>query len=399
MVTQGVGGGPFYREVALSNFVWDLMGDWMIAVEQICPPLAVPKSSGLFWMHDPAYTMRDTESQLEFDTEPQISPWRYAMHRYETFLNYIGREQTWKDRANTDGQLNVEDDALQHIANVLTIGWEKQFRDIAFSKTFWSAYTTGNYRIGKGKNHMFVDFNPGEVVADWANEPADAFANTNDTDNAGGRRNLFFNGITDGKSSYWDDLKMEQEQNPIVDIQKGMAVVENESGKTPNILSMNTTTYRRMATNPGLKELYRYNAPGLIPPQTLAGWIGIERIVMSNVIENVASEPDEFEGRMVLGRTPAVTADAQKRTADAVLLYKPDMDGMKIASTLKCFAWTSYFRDASTEFPSLSDTVGIRIIPRPVRDKTDVRGYRPTAVEGISNLLGFCFFNVMRPFS
>ena len=404
MLTTGIGGGPFYREVALSNYIWDLMGDWQLAVEQICPPLSVPKSSGLFWKHDPAYTMRDTEGQLELDSEPQTSAWRYAMHRYECFLNYVACEVTWKDNANTDGMINVEGDRLEQIANVLSIGWEKQFRNVALSKEFWTGRgDTGAYRIGQSKKHMFVDFNPGEVVADWATNPSAAFANTDDNSAMGGRRRQFFGGIPADMTAYWDSLNINAQQNPVVDIQKGMAICENEAGKTPNCLVMNTTTYRRMATNPALRNLYRFNAPGLVPPQTLAGWIGIENIIFSNIIENVAVDEEDFDGTMVFGReagsaTADKTAQAGLKTADAVLLYKPRTDGPKVASAIKCFAWTSYFRDASMNQPSMSDTIGVRIIPRPVKDKNDIRGYRPTAVEGISNLLGFAFFNVMSPF-
>jgi len=179
------------------------------------------------------------------------------------------------------------------------------------------------------------------------------------------------------------------ENNPVRHIQRAMSIVEKESGHTPNCLVMNRNTFRKIVDNDSFRDLYKYNAPGLTPAQTLAGWIGIEQIVLSGITENTSSQIGVYEGDFVFGGGNSVN------TGDhAVLLYCERSGGMEAPSCLKMFNWNSYINSTDGSMRTVESIIGIRNHINYNLERDEIRGYRATDIKMTSALLGFALFNI-----
>ena len=163
MVTPNVFGEALYRDQFLSQFAWEIGAREGTVTDKIAPLIPVEKPTGNYWMSDPAFTLSNTEYDMEYATEPQISDYAFDSGNYDCPLRGIDKSLTFKQEASADASLELIMRLTRDVGIQLRIGWEQQGWDELSDKNNWKASST--YKVGTmysstpRNKHHFVDYN------------------------------------------------------------------------------------------------------------------------------------------------------------------------------------------------------------------------------------------------
>lgn len=187
-------------------------------------------------------------------------------------------------RANTDGELDLEQAATRWIGHQLMLKREKVFLS--------SFFTTGI----------------------WA------------TDRAG-----VASGPTGSQFIQWDQAST---SDPIQDIRKSIYDMEAATGYRPNKLLIGPHVERVLLDHPDLLDRIKYTQKGVVTLDLLASLLGLDEIVTSSLVENTAKEGQTESNAYVAGKS-------------ALLVYAPKSPSKLEPSAGYTFAWTKRFGNGS----------------------------------------------------
>lgn len=364
-----------YRDQFLTQMGWSLMARQGMIAPMIAPLLAVDKPSGKYWLKDPAFSLVDTEYDLEYNEDPLMSGWSLSSDEYDVPLKAISKQMTWKQLAAADSALDLYSMMASDISDQMAIGWEKQVNGELFDKDKWKASST--YKVAQAfqgsktnayDNHMFVDFGTGASITTTANSEA------------GGRL------LDIAPAAHWSAATG---TSILRDIARIRRIIAKASGHRANVMMMNEGTFEILASSNELRDLYKYTFPGLAVPETisqgtLAGWMGFDRIFVSTIIENSVSPFDGFEGNYVFGGN------------NVAIMSIPRTSGKWVPTPLRSFNWNGFFNYNDGLRRLQSGSMGLTTWPDQIRKRYVVEGFRPTDVKLISNLMGFVIFNAVK---
>ena len=369
-------------DVPITNMSWSLMMRSAPTSLMAQPTLPVSKQSDIFPLYDPKELFRNTAHVLDFNTVQGFSSYGIGEDSYKVDLEAIEEILTFKDLQNMDSVLNLERWLAYQAAVKLKINMEQKFADVMFNVDSWKASTT--YKIGRSYaktsatrpgRHHFVDFghqnnNPFNQATAAA---AEGVAGSDTIGNAG----------MAPFAGYWD-ARAENGSSIVEDVQGVLAYAKRASGFKMNTAIMTDSTYRAIAPNGNLREYYKYTNSGLPPANVFAEWMGVDRVLLTEVLHN------EEKSGMIL--------DYVIPEGDILFLHCPDSVGLMMPACFQIFEWSGYFSDAIAGFRSATSTVGVRRIRDEIREAYIIRAYMPVQVKMVANIMGFYVRNAIKKY-
>ena len=388
-----------HRDVPI-RLVWALLNERPGLYEKLAPFIPVDQPSNIYYRWDPKWFFTNTFHGVDFNTRPNYSPFNLDSSRYEIDTEEASMILTDKDFKTADAQLNVKRLLAMGLASKLKIAYEEDFADIAFNKDSWKAVGhDAEYIPGVAQKinatdfnaHHFVDFRQGiatgkitgGVVADDTGPMGKA--------RASGKSSAFITGSDDIGAGgaipaigFWDDPEVGG-SSPIADLESAAEFVSERCGLDVAYIGMNRNTFRRLAQNENLRELFKYQAAGLPPAISLSGWLGFKEILISNIARDAGEHDTIFRGELVIP------------TGDVVLMVEPPATDMETPACMKTWQWKDYLTEirsgVETE-AALSEDV--EYLYEQVSRSHIMRSTKATSVDMISNLMGFYFKGVLR---
>lgn len=238
---------------------------------QFSPAVPVGKQSNKFYIYDKSETMRTDAQKRAPNTEAVVRNYTLSTDSYFCDVYSIASDVSEQVRANADPALDVEEDAARVCAEDIRLRMEMDFATAAFAINIWGT----------------------DVV-----------------------------GITD--FTQWDDPS----SSPINDVATGMDTVEEETGRTPNVLVLGAKVLNTgLRNHPDIIARLPDNAPRVTTAAFLANLFGVEKVLIAKAIRNTAEEGIDGSYSRILGN-------------HALLAYVDPNPGLRVPTAMRRFTWS-----------------------------------------------------------
>jgi hypothetical protein len=251
--------------------------------DTVFPNIPVSKQADRYWTYDRGMFNRDemqirapsTESAgggYTLDNTPSYYCPVYAFHK----------DVPDEVRSNADNPLNLDREATIFITQKALIKREKTWVSRFFAAGVWTTDVTG------------VAASPGT-----------------------------------GDALRWDDAN----STPIENIREAKRLIRESTGFEPNVLVLGRAVKDALADHPDLVDRIKYgqtpNGPAMVNMQAMAALFEVDRIVVSNAIENTAVEGATNSHGFIAGK-------------HALLAYAAPAPGLMTPSAGYTFSWTGH---------------------------------------------------------
>lgn len=299
--------------------------------DKLAPIHPSDKQSNVYWKFTKDYWGRD--AMRERGPSAQAAEAGYGIdssNSYACIPYAVKKLIPDQVRANEDGPLNSDRNAMQFVTILERIRREKAFVTAAMSSNTWTTTKTG--------------------VA---------------------------SGVTTNQFLQWNDGA----STPIEDIRGWCTEIEllTMGAARPNVLGLGQQVWDKLADHPDIVDRLKYGGQlagqlAKVTPDMVAALLGLEEVVIMGAVENTATE----------GATASASYIAGKK---AVLLYRNTATGIESLTGVKTFTWSRYignpmgwriktYRDESRE----SDVVEMQSAFTHKLIAADAGVYIPTAV-------------------
>lgn len=264
---------------ALTNMSVKYMQDTAnFVADKVFPMVPVAKQSDRYFMYKKEDWFRDdarlramgAESaggDYDIDNTPTYFCNKYAFHK-DVFE---------EDRVNADSPLQPDQDAMEFVVDKILLNRENNWANTYFKSGVWAQDLSGK-------------------------------KSTETT-----------SGIT-----YWDDY---DHSDPISDIANMATAMAEVTGKRPNTLTIGRRVYDALRQHPDILDRIKFTQRGVVTVDLLASLFDVERILVANSIQNIATKGQVADMEFTLGN-------------NALLTYAPSSAGLKRASAGYIFSWT-----------------------------------------------------------
>jgi hypothetical protein len=250
---------------------------------QVFPNIPVQKQADRFYTYDRGMFNRDEMRQRAPGTE--TAGGGYTLDNTPTyFANVFGFHHDIPDevRANADAVLNPDREATAFVTHKALIKREKLWVQNYFTTSKWATDITGVSGVPSG-----------------------------------------------AQVKQWNDSA----STPTKDIRAGITAIAGNTGYEPNTLVVGRAVWEQLLIHPEILDRIKYGqTPGSAATanqETLAKVFGVDRILVSNAIENTAKE----------GQTNAHSFIAGKA---ALLCYSAPSPGLMTPTAGYTFSWTGF---------------------------------------------------------
>lgn len=131
---------------------------------------------------------------------------------------------------------------------------------------------------------------------------------------------------------HWSDTT---NGDPIGDIRSAKSTVLQSTGYKPNTLVLGTQVFDALVDHPDIVDRIKYSGgvgsgnPAVVNEQTLAALFGLERVLVSEAVQNTAKEDATDSHSFIVGK-------------DALLVYAAPNPGLLVPSAGYTFSWRGY---------------------------------------------------------
>ena len=112
---------------------------------------------------------------------------------------------------------------------------------------------------------------------------------------------------TDWSGTAWSDFA---NSDPASDINTGKSTVKKLCGYDPNTLVMGQEVYDKIVLHPDAIDRIKYTQTGILTPELVGKWLGIDRVIVGGASYNAAAEGATLDRQFIWGK-------------NALLLYVP----------------------------------------------------------------------------
>jgi len=141
-------------------------------------------------------------------------------------------------------------------------------------------------------------------------------------------------GVTSGVGAdeflRWDETA----SSPIVDIRARVRAMAEQTGYKPNVLVLGPYVFDALLDNPSIIQRIQYTQAGFVTEDLLARAFGVERVLVPEVIQNIAAEGSANDIGFVYGKA-------------ALLAYAAPAPSILAPSAGYTFVWTGYLGAAA----------------------------------------------------
>jgi Phage major capsid protein E len=256
-----------------------VQGNDAFVADRVFPNIPVAKQSDLYWTYDRGHFWRDSMQLRAPATESKGFEYTVdSTPNYFCRVNALHHDIPDEVRANADSPLNPDRETTLLVTQLAMVKREKD----------WVAkYLTG-------------------LTGTWTNA------------------------ITGAASTQWDNGA----SDPIAAVRLGKRTIAQLAGIDPNTFVMGRAVYDALLDHPDIVDRIKYGqtpgSPALTNSQILAQIFGLDRVLVSNAVENVSAE----------GITNSFSFIAGKH---ALLLYAAPNPGLMTPSAGYTFSWTGFY--------------------------------------------------------
>lgn len=263
-----------------------VQGNEAFVADRVFPNIPVQKQSDRYWTYDRGHFWRDSMQLRAPATESKGI--EYTVDSTPTyFANVFALHHDVPDevRANSDNPLNPDRETTLLVTQLAMVKREKDW--------------VGKYLTG--------------ATGTWTTS------------------------VTGAVGTVWDNGAAD----PIAAVRLGKRTIAQSTGVDPNTFVMGRAVYDALLDHPDIVDRIKYGqtpgSPALTNSQILAQIFGLDRVLVSNAVENTAAE----------GATNAFSFIAGKH---ALLCYAAPAPGLMTPSAGYTFSWTGFFGATSMGF-------------------------------------------------
>jgi len=165
-------------------------------------------------------------------------------------------------------------------------------------------------------------------------------------------------------TNQWSDFT---NSDPASDIATGIDTIIQNTGQLPNVLVMGREVYTQLRQHPDGLDRYKHTQSGIMTPEMVAAWLGVERIIVGNAIRNSANEGQTATMAYIWGK-------------HALLLYVTGAPSISEPSAAYTFQRGGLTTKRWREEAEAQDVVEATLMARTIRTATDCGYYFPSVV-------------------
>jgi hypothetical protein len=255
--------------------------------DKVFPKVSVLKQSDLYWKYSKSDWRRTDANRRAPSTETPGVGWRVTTDNYFAHVYGVHKDIDDQLRANADTAFSLDRDASLFVTNQLLLR-----RDIDWAATY---------------------FQPGVWGTDLTGVPA------------GPGVNQFLQ---------WDQAG----SDPIMDITTAAVAFREQTGYSPNTLTMGAYVLQVLRNHPDILDRIKYTQRGIVTEDLLATLFGVDRVLICYASQ--ANGPLINDAvQMDAATTYSFIADSKS----ALLSYSPAAPSLMTPSAGYTFTWTGYF--------------------------------------------------------
>ena len=279
---------PTYSDLHVSQALTDLSiaftnEDSNRVYDKVFPTIPVTKQSDQYFVYDAEAFLRTDAQRRAPGAEIAISGWTLSQDTYFAERHGLGHDIDDPSRANADPAVSdLDADAVEFLTEDLDIKMEKDWVSDYFTTGLWTGASSTSDMTG--------------VAA--APSTATEFLQ-------------------------WNDLA----STPIEDIRGEMTAVQSRRARRPNTLVLGLRVATALADHPDILDRIKYTERGVVTEELLAALLGLDRVLVSGMVENSAAEGVAGSFDFVAGK-------------NALLAYVNPSPGLRKPSAGYTFSWT-----------------------------------------------------------
>lgn len=253
--------------------------------DKVFPVVPVQKRSDKYFTYDTSDWFRSEAKPRGPGAEIAIGGWNLSEDNYYCERLAIGHDISDPERANADPAVsNLDADTVRWITEQLSLKAEKDWVTTFFTTSVWDGASSTSDMTGQAA-------------------PASTSANF----------------------LQWNDVA----STPIEDLRGEMTSVAQRTGRRPNTLVLGAEVWTALADHPDILDRIKYTERGVVGPDLLASLLGLNRVLISDMVEDTGSEGSS-------GRTMSYVAGK-----NALLAYVPASAGLRTPSAGYTFSWVA----------------------------------------------------------
>lgn len=273
---------PNRNQLHLDALLSDLSVAYIQAQTQFVAPIVFPmvpvaKQSDKYNVYRKDDWFRDEAKPRADGTESAGSGYNLDREGYDCEVNAFHKDIGYQSRANADGGIDLDDEAVRFVTNRMLLRMEVDWATKFFSTGKWAKDITG--------------------VADTPVEGTSAVK--------------------------WSDYET---SDPREDIEAGKEGVLSTTGFEANTLVLGYSTFRKLKSHPDIREQVKYTSSATVTAEILAAMFDIERVLVCKSVRATNKE----------GGTPTYAFNHGKH---ALLCHVAPSPGLLTPSAGYTFGW------------------------------------------------------------
>ena len=165
-------------------------------------------------------------------------------------------------------------------------------------------------------------------------------------------------------ANQWSDFT---NSDPASDLALGMDTIMSSTGQQANTLLIGREVFTQLRQHPDGLDRYKHTQTGIMTPELVAAWLGVERLVIGNAIVNTANEGASASMSYVWGK-------------NALLMYTTDNPSISEPSASYTFQRGGMATKRWREEAEAQDVVEATLLARTIRTATDCGYYFASVV-------------------
>ena len=269
----------------LTNFSVSWQREQNYIADKVFPTLGVSKQYDSYRSYVRADWLRSVGEERAENTESVGTGWNVSEDTFACKVYAVHTDLNDRQRQQAAGEWPLDKDATRLVTEDLLLGREKRWFNDFFNATTWSLSATGITGGALAENQFYT-----------------------------------FDGSGD----------------PVQGIQLQLLRMQELTGKRPNTIVTTPKTDVALKSNAGLIERIKYSQKGFVGEDLIASMFGVNRYMVSSVVENSATES-----------VPATGSDNESIGFVApdegmLLLYVDPNPGLMSITAGLTFAWSGY---------------------------------------------------------
>ena len=269
----------------LTNFSVSWQREQNYIADKVFPVIKTDKQYDAYRSYVRADWLRSVGEERAENTESVGTGWNVSEDTFATKVYAVHTDLNDRQRQQAKGEWDLDKDATRLVTEDLLLGREKRWFNDFFKADVWSLSATGTTGASLSGN-QFHQF---------------------DTSN-----------------------------DPVEGVQLQLLRMQELTGKRPNTIVTTPKTDIALKSNAGLIERIKYSQKGFVGEDLIASMFGVNRYMVSSVVENTATEA-----------VPATGADNESISFVApaegmLLLYVDPNPGLMSVTSGLTFAWSGY---------------------------------------------------------